>query len=899
MNIVHKVTLQHMKQNKKRTLVTMIGIMISTAMLTAVATTAFSFQDVLARHVMERTGNWHVLYKDVPVEKAAVILEDDDTKSAMITRNAGYSELKESKNIYKPYLYLKEYDENAFYEMPVHLVEGRFPENENEIVIPEHINANGEAGIEIGDKIKFTPGKRVIEGEDVNLEQDVGLILKDNDSKQPEALEVLEAVGEEKEYTVTGIIERPDFEEYQAPGYTVITYLDRKKLSSEDRVNVSVMLKHIRPGMYEKAEALALELGLTKEDISFNKDVLGYYGVTTDSSYNRMMLTLAVILVVIIIVGSVSLIYNAFAISVSERSRYLGMLSSVGATKKQKRSSVFFEGFMIGCVSIPLGILAGTVGMAVTFYFVNPLFLKIAGIEEELKVVISPVVVVVSAILSALTIFISVWVPAKRASKITPIDAIRRTKDISLKQRTIKTLRITRTIFGFEGDLALKNLKRYKKRYRATVFSFIISIILFLTVSGFTYYLQKAYRMSQEGSMKNYDLLVREYNNGAADEKTDLHVIEKILGFGGIESYSVLTDVNLDLSAALSAKEIMSQDYLSYLSERSEVYDVDAVLADRIRAVIYGLDDESLREYCQENGIEYESMKNTGSLGAVVINKTILQENYSAEELTPWNLKRGNSLMLEAAHYNEEGEEEILPETVQLKIVGTTEETPVGVGYSSYVGQPVIVIVSEDTADRIIENYIDNAGEEDIKTDFYKSKALSAVTSDPGMILDKIENELSEEEKDHIYVNSEYENNKNIERMLTLISVFAYGFISLITLICIANIWNTISTSIALRRREFAMLRSVGMTPEAFNRMIIFESLFYGIKALLYGLPVGFLIMVGIYKVVSGNFGQSFSVPVGSFAIVAAAVFLVVTSSMMYSVSKVKKENMIDALKME
>ena len=95
--------------------------------------------------------------------------------------------------------------------------------------------------------------------------------------------------------------------------------------------------------------------------------LLRYYGVTANDQLRMTLFSLAGIIMSVIIIGSVALIYNAFAISVSERARHLGMLSSVGATKKQKRNSVFFEGAVIGAISIPIGILAGIAGIGITF----------------------------------------------------------------------------------------------------------------------------------------------------------------------------------------------------------------------------------------------------------------------------------------------------------------------------------------------------------------------------------------------------------------------------------------------------------------------------------------------------------------------------------------------------
>src|SRR5699024_2857614 len=222
-----------------------------------------------------------------------------------------------------------------------------------------------------------------------------------------------------------------------------------------------------------------------------------------------ILLSFVGIIMSVIVVGSVSLIYNAFAISVSERSRHLGMLSSVWATEKQKRNSVFFEGAVIGLFSIPLGIISGLLGIGMTFYFINPLIEDFFSTSVELTVVVTPMSIVVACAVSMLTIFISTYIPAKRASKISAIDAIRQTMDVKTTGKKLKTSRLVRRIFGIEAEFGLKNLKRNKKRYSVVVFSLVVSIVLFLTVSFFTDQIRKTTDRTQSGI--NYDMELATY----------------------------------------------------------------------------------------------------------------------------------------------------------------------------------------------------------------------------------------------------------------------------------------------------------------------------------------------------------------------------------------------------
>src|SRR5690625_954924 len=254
--------------------------------------------------------------------------------------------------------------------------------------------------------------------------------------------------------------------------------------------------------------------------------------------------SLVAIIMGIIIIGSVSLIYNAFAISVSERSRHLGMLSSVGATRKQKRNSVFFEGLVIGLVSIPLGVISGLAGMGITFYFINTLIQDSLGVTEKLTVTVTPSSIIVACAVSLLTIFISTYIPAKRASKISAIDAIRQTMDVKMTSKGLKTSGLVRKIFGIEAEFGLKNLKRNKRRYTVVVFSLVVSIVLFLTVSFFTDQMRKTVVYTQSGL--NYDISLDSYIRDGRDHQFSEAFIDSVTSLPEITDANFIQEIYLE-----------------------------------------------------------------------------------------------------------------------------------------------------------------------------------------------------------------------------------------------------------------------------------------------------------------------------------------------------------------
>ena len=367
MNIVNKLTLRQMMQNKRRTLVTIIGVIISVAMLMAVATISVSFLDLLKRQTISYAGEWHVKYKDVNKEQLKAVKDDESTKILVVSRDRGYAALKGSQNKNKPYLFIKEYNTAGFKQFPIELSKGRFPQKSDEVVISEEIAENAKIKYEIGDRINLEIGQRIKthgENKEEKLLQDVP--LQSADGVINETLKKHQS----ETYTVVGYIKRPVWEPTWAPGYTIIGYVDEGMVETNDTVDAIVILNKIQRSLYDHANKLAKNNQI--QTVQFNNGLLRYYGVTNNDNLRTTIYSLTAILMGVIVIGSVSLIYNAFAISVSERSRYLGMLSSVGATKRQKRNSVFFEGTVIALISIPIGILAGIAGIGITFKVINP-----------------------------------------------------------------------------------------------------------------------------------------------------------------------------------------------------------------------------------------------------------------------------------------------------------------------------------------------------------------------------------------------------------------------------------------------------------------------------------------------------------------------------------------------
>lgn len=868
MNIVNKLTLRMLKENKRRTLVTIIGVIISVAMVTAVTTLFASFMNLLQKEAVADNGNWHVLYKNVTKEQLYEIKNDEETDTVFISRDVGYAELERGQNPSKPYLHVKEFDSTAFEQFSIELIEGRLPKTPNEVVISQQIIDDGGVPLEIGQTITLQVGDRYYKVDDDEGITNNSFSLVYNGDELAET--IINTV--EKEYKIVGIINAPNWEHSFSPAYTVLSSTHEAFIGANEQVNASVLVKKLNRSIFNHSNQLAENFGI--EEVIFNDELLRYHGIVEGDNLNRTFISLVTIIIAIIVVGSVSLINNAFAISVSERSRYLGMLASVGATKRQKRNSVYFEGVMIGLISIPLGLIAGIGGIAITLSLLNEILQNVLNLRTELTVVVTPMSIILTIIISMLTIFISVFIPALRASRISAIDAIRQTKDIKLSRKKVKTSKLVRKIFGIEAEIGLKNLKRNKKRYNATIFSLVISIVLFLTISYFTNSLQKAAEMSNFNP--EYDISVSFDQNF---EQIDQDVIENIRSFEDVTDMNIIyyfgsIEGYVDKSKLSSSLKERSKDFPDMLEDGKYLYNIDVNV----------LEDEDLKSYVEQISVDFNPLINSDHPTAILFNKNhfydMEKEKYVEEEAV--NLDIGDKIALQ---YNDWVTEKRYQLAEEVEIIAEeTEQLPLGIYNSTNPGQ-FILIMSKSSIEKLV-------GDIDIETE---TSEMYIKSSDPMKTVEDLENIGIN--KDSIY--NVYESKKNDEQFLFVLGVFVYGFITLITLITVSNIFNTISTSIALRKREFGMLKSVGMTPKGFNKMIHYESIFYGIKSLLYGLPISVIVMFLIYKATEFSYEYEFYLPWKSIGIVIVAVFLIVGIVMLYSSSKVKKENIIDALKQE
>lgn len=872
MNLINKLTIKNLKLNKKRTIVTIIGIILSVALITAVASMVVSFRSSLI--VFEKTmrGNYHYGFKNVSSTDLTYFKDNRNIENYYITKYIGYAPIIESKNEYKPYAFIMAFDKSALSNTGLTLLEGRMPENSNEIVIPRHLKNNGRVTYKIGSTISLDIGKRLAGNDE--LDQNNSFVLDEENFKKEYT----------KEYKVVGIVERPsgNIEPYTAPGYTFITLLDedyskgiynvytrytKKGINNKDKVTANIL------GIDEKiytsgrngdlTNAYFDELKKAKYQLIENTTLIRLESFSIKDNTMQVLYNLAAIVIIIIVVTSVFCIKNSFEISITEKIKQYGMLRSIGATGKQIKKNVLYEGLILSFIGIPLGLLSGIFAsyilIQVTNYFLSN------GLELKLIYKTSFIAILLSILISLITIYFSARKSAKKASRVSPINAIRNSDGIKIKSKKMHTPYLIKKVFGIGGVISYKNLKRSSKKYRTTVISIIVCVSVFI---GLTSFIDIGFRVikTKYGEV-SYNISINMNN--------DRNKVNEILSYDGIKRFSYIRN-----KSALIAKPLLNKEYYelnSYYDSDGNKLPIDKV--ENYNITIASLGDEEYKRYINKLGLNYDESKDK----YILINNTFETKTVKGKaksvELSMLDYKDNDSIKVAINNNNNDTNNEQTKLYNDISIIKVTSIRPLG--YENTYGRPLFIVSDE---------YMNSLLEE-------KYAVLNIDSTNPDKLQDDVE-KLLKDSKYNIY-NLDKEENM-LQSYYTLMAIFLYGFITVIALIGVTSIFNTITTNVELRSREFAMLKSIGMTKKEFNRMIRLESLFYGTKSLIIGIPIGILISYFIYNIFGGmNLIIKYTLPIKGIIISILVVFILITVIMKYSVNKINKQNTIETIRNE
>lgn len=936
MNLMKKLTLKNLKLNRKRTIVTIVGIILATALLSALVTLVSSFQYSMIEYQKQKGGDFHVKFSGVKMSELSEFKNNRNIESTFETMGMGFAKLNGCKNEDKPYAYVMATDEAGFEKGCFNLIEGRMAKNEDEIVIPRHLKTNGRIDIKVGDEITLDVGKRY----DSNTESVIG----ENCAYEHEAETLTGTVT--KRYKVVGIMERPGYgmEDYSAAGYTFVTYSDelaaidngtkseasqadttltvysrytQKALRNKDAVTADII--GVDEKLFEKANNSSVEMSAeesdrflkemenAKYDIYINGFLISYECVFPIDGTFKALFTVATVVALIIILTSVYCIKNSFNISITEKIRQYGMLASVGATRRQIKSSVKTEAAMLGVVGIPVGTMSGILASLILVKVVNAL--SAGWLNFALSFHTSLPALILAVILSIATIYFSAIGSARRAAKVTPLEAIRNTKEIKIKSAKLKTPAIIGRIWGIGGVISYKNIKRNNKKYRTTVTSIVICSVTFIVISYF---------MSMAFSVVGMSYASVDYNIGinmSCKKDLDIEKLSELLsGIEGAEDYLVGAGYYFDVDKPEYTKEY--GEYCGQLYDDSE--DVSQEF------LITVLNDKSYDKYASDAGIK------NADTGAILVNKCTFDvyneksSKYVKEEMELYKYKAGDTIRCGYNVYDDassddnavEGDTESSTEintednsgyvdeetinngvrkTVDVTIAGVTDKVPTC--YNGY-GNTSLLFMNQ----KGFESLWADGKSNELKPG-HASYSAYVVAENADEYQDTFEKETEENpeySQISFYVSNMDKQMRDEKSLFTLLGVFAYGLIVVIALIGITNIINTLSTGMELRSREFATLRSIGMTDKQFAGMVRLESVFISVKALVIGVPLGILISY-LLCVMMNRMGGAiiYKPPYKAIILCIVVVIMLIYAIMKLSMTKLRHNNIIETIKNE
>lgn len=934
MNLMKTLTLKNLKLNRKRTIVTIVGIILATALLSALVTLVSSFQYSMIEYQKQKDGDFHVKFSGVKMSELSEFKNNRNIESTFETMGMGFAKLNGCKNEDKPYAYVMATDEAGFEKGCFNLIEGRMAKNEDEIVIPRHLKTNGRIDIKVGDEITLDIGKRY----DSSTES----VIWENIAYEHEEETLTDTVT--KQYKVVGIMERPGYgmEDYSAAGYTFVTYSDelaaidngtkseaseadtmltvysrytQKALRNKDAVTADII--GVDEKLFEKSNNSSVEMSAeesdrflkemenAKYDIYMNGFLISYECVFPIDGSFKALFTVAAVVALIIILTSVYCIKNSFNISITEKIRQYGMLASVGATRRQIKSSVKTEAAMLGVVGIPVGTMSGILASFILVKVVNAL--SAGWLNFALSFHTSLPALILAVILSIATIYFSAIGSARRAAKVTPLEAIRNTKEIKIKSSKLKTPAIIGRIWGIGGVISYKNIKRNNKKYRTTVTSIVICSVTFIVISYF---------MSMAFSVVGMSYASADYNIGInMSYKKDIHIdIEKlsklVSGIEGVDDYLVGAGYDFDVRKPKYTKEY--GEYCRQVYDNSE--DVSQMF------LITVLDDKSYDKYASDAGIK------NAAAGAILVNKgtfDVYNENslkYVKKEMELYKYKAGDTIECGYNVYDDassddntaEGDTESSTEdnsgyvdeetinngvrkTVDVTIAGVTDKVPIG--YKSY-SYATLLFMNQKGFESLWAD-----GKSNELKQRYVSYSAYVVAENADEYQDTFEKETEgnpEYSQISFSVSNLDKQMRDEKSLFTLLGVFAYGLIVVIALIGITNIINTLSTGMELRSREFATLRSIGMTDKQFAGMVRLESVFISVKALVIGVPLGILISY-LLCVIMNRMDDAiiYELPYKAIILCIVVVIMLIYAIMKLSMTKLRHNNIIETIKNE
>ena len=864
MSIMYKLALRNILMNKSRTFASVVGIILSMALITIVANSMVSLKATEENYYEKHYGNYDISFTGkMTAENVKKLQANRNVSSVYLNQDIGEALFEDSKSGLRDRIIITAFSENAFGKVfDSSLSSGRYPKNSDEVVLTEEFVNYSNKKYKVGDTITLSVGK----ADDSHVDEqasDYEESMADGDNDKEEFVPVFT-----KSYKVCGILNRePLVYKHSAVNvYTYTDFTDKIQTAYDDIENYTnnVFIKLVDGGRKSSQEFMAelLDLDLLEFERN-NSDVISdeeFYGKLSQSEFHilyaqingdlynnismlqSLIFYVGMVLIILIMISGIFIIKNGFLISLTEKTVLYGKISGIGATPRQIRNSVFSEAVILGIAGIPVGLFIGIAGTSFVLKLSSGLLSDFLG-GAELISDISWFSVFLAVILGSLTIFFSSLFAAVRAYRISPIEAIRSNKDIRIgkkEKNSFGSPSWVGKLFGAGGKIAWKNMKRSSKSYRTVVISIVVSISAFIAVSSFVDYTVYKNNNMYESHNYNMSARIRRFGTGSPDNLTldeEEEIFLDIADSEGIKEYFYKFEgyqYYFNLPVDKIPKDLSDADRWSLFGDE----DISENTVHDVPAYIVAYDDNTYNKILDRLGYSYDDMKDK----AVIVN---INKAYKYDETSPsgWKTYKTDRIIADPIgykvnmHYNSNEEADIPPQgrEITLEIGGEITDTSVfddtvfaegsnGTGEFAY-GSFIVSI------EWFRKNFFD-------KDNCYNGNSVDnymcMLSEDP----DKTEQSINISD-DYLDVENYYAAEKQMNSVFLLVRILAYSFIGTIFLIGITNIFNTINTNTKLRQKEYAMLCSVGMTKREFNRMTVLECMFYTARALLIGIPTG------------------------------------------------------------
>lgn len=925
--IIFHVTRQYMKRNPGRTAVTFTGIALMVMLMTCVFVGKDTTVHYLEKIAALKSGSWHLTVYDIHAEEMPVIEAIDEADRVGFVRRQGFTDFPASGNGDKPYLEVKSYSPAAFELLGIHVTQGRLPSRDGEIVITETVLQDG-ASVALGDVIeaKFFDrsitgineklsesvfpyyGLTVHYGETISVPLDFPYYPENQDFRQNKDYKNIGG-----SYTVVGFIAAPYFENKGSAGYPAITYLPDGAMPADGETWNAVMTFRSTDAVTPVKIRIQNSTQCTTD---VNNMVLAFSANGSDSVISAVTVFIEVFFVVLIMAASLILIYNVFQMSYRERTKYLGMLSSVGATGRQKRFSVYYEATSLLLPALPVGILLGIGVVKVGMTILQPNLDRLVQTFEVVVYDDIPVTLSINtynlllvAVMSLVTVLLSALIPAIKMGKIGPVESIRGNAGGKSKPYPTRfwLLRKNRA----EGLLAVCGTSRCPHLTRGIV----RSVAVFGVLSVVTLYgAQSVIRMVNTKlgtnelvyNLKGYDYVL--YGDRYFEDVYD-RAKERI------ENDRAVTDTKefIDFFGSSQMKSSgLSNEYWKGYEEilrryvPSDEKNVQETLAEAREYPTFlhtfCLGDEDFKKLAAAGDADLSIVNDENKPSVLLYRKVELSTDnmifgsekpdyHFIEVQNAFRYRMGETFPL-VLYQPDVGEVDY-----PLTVAGFLDEAAVAPYFTFHAEHPV-AIINQAAANGITQMYKDV----DKEYSLYDKILLFQVKDGEGDALLRELSQHKEQNEDHINVmNFDMLNTGGFENtIVSIIRILAYCFTAMISAVCLLNLWHSVKGRAMERRREIAMLRSMGMTNRQLRRMLATENMLMAGTGLLIAAALSSVFMLLLNRAIIGRFGRiTLPIPYGLIAgiVITACVIMALMTLVCYRYSG--KESIVEDIRNE